>query len=108
MLDIGYDTKKSKIYAVQLSSTKFDEKFVLYKGNFIPERKPPKNILYAILNNSIDRRILLASLFNGNPKPEIVEDESIYDFLIKNTYYWNEQDRDYVINTHIDAQIQAA
>lgn len=56
----------------------------------------------------LNLRVVLAYLFKRKKKFEQVDDESIYDYLVKHIYYLNENDKELLIDVHADASLRAA
>lgn len=56
-----------------------------------------------VLSTPLYRRLILARYLKKSPKLEPVDDESVADFVGKYIKFWNEEDKEYLISTFVDA-----
>ena len=65
---------------------------------------------FKFFKNSLETRSALAWILRYNKagqNTEIIDDESVYDFIDKHIYALNEEDRDFIMNVHNDANLRS-
>jgi protoporphyrinogen/coproporphyrinogen III oxidase len=96
--DIGLENSCT-VYLVEFSKISKDQEYVYYNQQLFLRKKPLIPLWFFKL---------ISSYFNQLTRtPGNVDDESIYEFLSKNSFFWSEKHKNEIINIHTDAVLQS-